>query len=212
MFVVWMLSLSAMGTPCSGPRIFFCARSRSSASASSSAFGFTVMAALSLSSYVPMRTRYCWTSSREVTRCSASAFCMSEIEASTTVKGGGGAFFSLAWAVAASSRHGPSSSRFTVVLAERFSVDDEGRRSAERGRDGHARRAVGESAPGGAIVVHHPQRQRLARAVGQAGVPVVLVRHDVVVADRMAETEHVAHLVEGRVRAPAVLPRVPEEL
>jgi hypothetical protein len=50
MFVVWMLSLSAMGMPWRGPRIFFWARSRSRASASSSAFGFTVMAALSLSS------------------------------------------------------------------------------------------------------------------------------------------------------------------
>ena len=39
MSVVWMLSLSATGMPWSGPRSLPCARSRSSASASCSAFG-----------------------------------------------------------------------------------------------------------------------------------------------------------------------------
>jgi hypothetical protein len=50
MSVVWMLSLRATGIPWRGPRIFPCARSRSRASASSSARGFTVIAAFSLSS------------------------------------------------------------------------------------------------------------------------------------------------------------------
>ena len=50
MSVVWMLSLSAIGMPCSGPRTFPAARSRSRASASSSACGLTVIAAFSLSS------------------------------------------------------------------------------------------------------------------------------------------------------------------
>jgi hypothetical protein len=46
MSVVWMLSLSAIGMPCSGPRIFPARRSRSRASASSSARGLMVIAAL----------------------------------------------------------------------------------------------------------------------------------------------------------------------
>ncbi len=50
MFVVWMLSLSAIGMPWSGPRTLPCARSRSSASASSIALGFTAMTAFSRSS------------------------------------------------------------------------------------------------------------------------------------------------------------------
>ena len=48
MLVVWMLSLSAMGMPCNAPRRRPCARSRSRASASSRACGFTVMTACSL--------------------------------------------------------------------------------------------------------------------------------------------------------------------
>ena len=59
MSVVWMLSLSATGMPCSGPRIRPCARCRSSESAMASARGFTVMTAWSLSSYIAMRVRYC---------------------------------------------------------------------------------------------------------------------------------------------------------
>ncbi len=46
--VVWMLSLSAMGMPCSGPRTWPSRRSRSRASASSIACGFTVITALSV--------------------------------------------------------------------------------------------------------------------------------------------------------------------
>ena len=46
MSVVWMLSLSAIGMPCSGPRTRPGRRSRSRASASSSARGLTVIAAL----------------------------------------------------------------------------------------------------------------------------------------------------------------------
>ncbi len=92
MSVVWMLSLSAIGMPCSGPRTRPCARSRSSASASSSAFGFTVIAACSRSSYVAMRVRYCCTSSCDVVRPAFIAACMSAMLASTTVNGGGLAF------------------------------------------------------------------------------------------------------------------------
>ncbi len=74
MSCVRMLSLSAMGMPCSGPRMCPCARSRSRSSASSSACGFTVITQCSLSSYMPMRARYSVTSSREVTRfCSMAA-------------------------------------------------------------------------------------------------------------------------------------------
>src|SRR5688572_3297888 len=46
MSVVWMLSLSAMGMPCNGPRTRPAARSASLASASSSALGLIVIAAL----------------------------------------------------------------------------------------------------------------------------------------------------------------------
>ncbi len=49
-FVVWMLSLSATGMPCSGPRTLPRARSRSSSSASLRAPRLTVIAAWSLSS------------------------------------------------------------------------------------------------------------------------------------------------------------------
>ena len=86
MNVVWTLSLSAIGMPCSGPRILPAARSRSRSSASSSAFGFTVIAACSSSSYMPIRCRYWRTISREVTRPDFSAACISGIVASTTVK------------------------------------------------------------------------------------------------------------------------------
>src|SRR5262245_47076893 len=41
-----------------------------------------------------MRTRYCVTSSRDVSRLSAIAFCMSGIVASTTLKGGVADLFS----------------------------------------------------------------------------------------------------------------------
>ena len=61
-WVVWMLSLSATGIPCSGPRTSPPARSASSASASASAFGLIETAAFSRSSYSPMRTRYSVTS------------------------------------------------------------------------------------------------------------------------------------------------------
>ena len=71
--------------PCSGPRIFPAARSRSRSSASSSAFGLTVIAACSSSSYIPMRCRYWRTISFEVTRPDFSAACISGIVASTTV-------------------------------------------------------------------------------------------------------------------------------
>src|SRR3954464_8617681 len=90
--VVWMLSFSAIGMPCSGPRIFPAARSRSRSSASFNAFGLTVIAACSLSSYVAMRMRYCCTSSCAVTRPSLSAACMSEMLASTTLNGAGFGF------------------------------------------------------------------------------------------------------------------------
>ena len=72
--VVWMLSLSATGMPCSGPWMRPRARSRSIESAIARARGFTVMTALSWSSYVAMRVRYCWTISRDVVRFCASAF------------------------------------------------------------------------------------------------------------------------------------------
>src|ERR1700730_5683197 len=154
MFVVWMLSLSAIGMPWSGPPVFFWARSRSSASASSSAFGFTVMAALSLSSYVAIRTRYCWTSSREVMRFSASAFCISGMVASTTVNGGGGAFFfSFAWAGTATSRQGRSSSRFKVILAE------EGRMIARLFRPQGLHRFQVRGMPGGVEPESNPDGQ-----------------------------------------------------
>ena len=87
---VWMLSLSATGMPCRGPRTLPAARSRSRASACSRAFGFTAMTALSPSSYVAMRVRYCVTSSRDVTRPEAIAACMSGMVASTTENGAGG--------------------------------------------------------------------------------------------------------------------------
>ena len=45
--MVWMLSFSAIGMPCSGPRILPASRSRSRASACSSALGLTVITALS---------------------------------------------------------------------------------------------------------------------------------------------------------------------
>src|SRR5687767_13966927 len=65
MSVVWMLSLSAMGIPCSGLRTRPWARSRSRVSACCSALELTVMAAFSRSSWKAMRAR-CWsTSSRE---------------------------------------------------------------------------------------------------------------------------------------------------
>ena len=82
MSVVWMLSFSATGMPCSGPRIRPCARSRSRSSASFKALGLIVIAALSLSSYVAMRVRYCCTISCEVVRPAFSAACMSGMEAS----------------------------------------------------------------------------------------------------------------------------------
>ena len=50
MFVVWMLSFSAIGMPCSGPRSLPSRRSRSSTSASASAVRLTVIVALSVSS------------------------------------------------------------------------------------------------------------------------------------------------------------------
>jgi hypothetical protein len=55
MFVVWMLSLSAIGMPCSGPRTRPFARSRSSASASSSAVRLTNAVAFTRSSYCAIR-------------------------------------------------------------------------------------------------------------------------------------------------------------
>ncbi len=58
MSVVWMLSLSAIGIPWRGPRTFPSRRSRSRASASASAPGFTARTAFSVSSYVAMRIRY----------------------------------------------------------------------------------------------------------------------------------------------------------
>ena len=70
-----------------GPRTRPCARSRSRASASASAFGLTVMIAFSRCSYVAMRARYCVTISRDVVRRCSSAFRMSSMLASTTVKG-----------------------------------------------------------------------------------------------------------------------------
>ena len=84
--VVWMLSLSATGMPCSGPWMRPRARSRSIESAIASARGFTVTTALSWSSYVAMRVRYCCTISRDVVRFCASALRSSAMLASTTVK------------------------------------------------------------------------------------------------------------------------------
>src|SRR5258707_4261249 len=82
-----MLSLMAIGMPCSGPRIFPCRRSRSRSSASLSAFGFIEITAFSLPLYSAIRVRYCCVSSREVTRFMAMARCMSAMDASTTLKG-----------------------------------------------------------------------------------------------------------------------------
>src|SRR4051812_20176713 len=84
MFVVWMLSFNATGIPCRGPRTLPAARSRSSRSASSSARASTASAAWSVGSYVPMRARYWRTSSRDVTRPSFMAACMSAMLASMT--------------------------------------------------------------------------------------------------------------------------------
>ena len=50
MSVVWMLSFSATGIPWSGPRTRPSARSRSSRSASASAWGFTAITAFTRSS------------------------------------------------------------------------------------------------------------------------------------------------------------------
>src|SRR2546428_178335 len=85
MFVVWMLSLSATGMPCSGPRMRPCARSRSRSSASLSASRLTVIAACSLSSYIAIRVTYCSTISREVTRPCSIAVRIAGIVASITV-------------------------------------------------------------------------------------------------------------------------------
>src|SRR5258708_33539551 len=82
-----MLSFSAIGMPCSGPRIFPCLRSRSRSSASLSAFRFIEITAFSLPLYSAIRVRYCCVSSREVTRFMAIARCMSAMDASTTLKG-----------------------------------------------------------------------------------------------------------------------------
>ena len=90
MSVVWMLSLSATGMPCNGPRILPAARSRSSESAMASALGFTVTIALILSSYFAMRVRYWRTISRDVVRFCSSALRRSAMLASTTVKGAAG--------------------------------------------------------------------------------------------------------------------------
>src|SRR2546430_1970050 len=81
-----MLSFSATGMPCRGPRTCPRARSRSRRSASANASGFTASAACRTGSYVPIRARYWRTSSREVTRPDAMAFCMSLMLASTTEK------------------------------------------------------------------------------------------------------------------------------
>ena len=91
MSVVWMLSLSAMGMPWSGPRTLPSRRSRSRASASARARGFTAMTAFSVSSYRAMRVSDCSTSSRDVTRPCSMAVRMSAIVASTTEKAGAGA-------------------------------------------------------------------------------------------------------------------------
>src|SRR5438132_1632656 len=82
-----MLSLMAIGIPCSGPRTLRCARSRSSASASSSARGFSVMIAFNVALYFSMRSRYCCTSCRDVMRLCFSASCSWGIVASTTLNG-----------------------------------------------------------------------------------------------------------------------------
>src|SRR6266850_1777802 len=81
-----MLSFSATGMPCRGPRTCPRARSRSRRSASANASGFTASAACRTGSYVPIRARYWRTSSREVTRPDAMAFCISLMLASTTEK------------------------------------------------------------------------------------------------------------------------------
>src|SRR5947208_2589609 len=73
MSVVWTLSLSATGMPCSGPRSLPAARSWSHSSASSRAFGLTVMTGWSRYSYVAMRMSDCCTRSCELTRPSRSA-------------------------------------------------------------------------------------------------------------------------------------------
>jgi len=57
-----------IGIPCSGPRIFPAGAFAVAFIRSFSAFGLTVIAACSLSSYVAMRMRYCSTRSCEVTR------------------------------------------------------------------------------------------------------------------------------------------------
>ena len=86
MLVVWMLSLSATGMPCSGPRTLPCARSRSSASASSSAFGLTPAPRSGGPRRSRCAIRYCSTSCRDVTCLLAIAACICGIVASTTVK------------------------------------------------------------------------------------------------------------------------------
>src|SRR5258708_9066948 len=89
MSVVWTLSFRAIGMPCSGPRTRPRARSRSLASASSSALGFTVIAAWSLSSYVAMRVRYCCMIACDVVRPDFIAACISGMLASNTSKAAG---------------------------------------------------------------------------------------------------------------------------
>ena len=87
--VVWILSLSATGMPCSGPRSLPWARSRSSASASRSACELMASAAFSRSSYRPILIRYCSTSWREVSCPFAIAACICGIVASTTLNRAG---------------------------------------------------------------------------------------------------------------------------
>jgi len=66
MSTVWTLSLSTMGMPCSGPRMYPCARSTSRSCATAIADGLTVIIAFSVPSYAAMRSRYSFTSCFEL--------------------------------------------------------------------------------------------------------------------------------------------------
>src|SRR6185503_980938 len=74
------------------------------------------MAALSLSSYVAMRARYCRTRSRDVTRPAFSAACISGIEASTTLKGLGLSLGCAAWTATAAERTMATTIRFMARI------------------------------------------------------------------------------------------------
>ena len=145
------LSLTTTGMPCSGPRAPDAARSRSSASASSSARPLSAIIAFSAgprSSYAAMRARYCVTIWRDVTRPSSIAACSSGMVFSRTSNGGG--------AVAA------PSDRLSHLVARTASAAKTKIRRDPGSRTGRSRRRVMWSIPRTAAA---PPRNRRAQRV-----------------------------------------------